>query len=191
MISKTVETQRKRTATEAYSNIDQAKEDKLRQTKIKKIHEAEQDSRNGSIISTDKASEISQAVRQQNQQKIVNRNKVSMTNILKNLAALKNEIKMSVVDNKINEDLNVSAMNNVIHLRQIDSEFTDVSRAIAYIDEYNTRPSKIITNVLKNCSKTTWAFKYAPIEPGVYANRIPLKDSKSVKPIKEPLSSKF
>ena len=71
----------------AYAGMDQKEQDQHRQIKIKRLQEFEQESRNESVISTDKASEISSANRYQIQRHI--KPALSMTNILKNLAFLK------------------------------------------------------------------------------------------------------
>jgi hypothetical protein len=72
----------------SYASMDQIKEqDQHRQIKMKRLQEFEQESKNESVISTDKASEISSAHRFQTQRHV--KPTVSMTNILKNLSLLK------------------------------------------------------------------------------------------------------
>lgn len=149
-----------------YSSLDTTKDsDKYRQLKIKKLHEAYGDSKNESVISTDKASEISLAIRQQVQRPLI-RPQVSMSNIFKSLTNLKNEVKMSVYD---------ESSKNVVHLDQLDSDKIGVSQCLSFIEEYNTRAPKIILNWMRNVQKQTNTFQYAPIKPEVYNSQIPLK----------------
>jgi deoxyadenosine/deoxycytidine kinase len=100
-----------------------------------------------------------------------------MTDLLKRLHVFKNDVKTSVLDNSINEDMSLSTKNNVVHLRQLDSNITDVYKAINYIEELNGRPYKIINNCLKNNSKTVSRKSYTAIDPHLYTSRIILKDS--------------
>ena len=79
------EPSRKRTYQELASNTTMPikDSDKYRQVKMKKIHEFDRDSRNESVISTEKTSEVSHIIRKQNQQKQMANKKVSMGDLLK------------------------------------------------------------------------------------------------------------
>lgn len=161
----------------AYPSVDQIKDvDKFSSSyKMRKTHDGDDESR----ISTDLTSHLSLSIRKPVQKK-PNPPKVSMKDLLKRLTGLKNEVKSVVLDNRINEDMEMATKNNVIHLRQLDSEKTDVYRAVSYIDDYNSRSFKIITNVLINTNKSLMVKRPMRIEPALYTDRIALKDPKDV-----------
>lgn len=111
--SKDTEIMRKRTFNVDYSGMEP---DKYRQVKMKKIYEKQPDITKDSVISTDKTSEISLVVRHSTLPKV--RPTVSMSNIFKQLAQLKKEVKQSVFDDQ---------NKNVIHLSHLESEQMDLS----------------------------------------------------------------
>lgn len=162
----TYDNPRKRLNSNQYSAIDNSKEYGYGPVKIKKLTEGHHDGMNRSVISTDKTSEVSLAVRHM-QRPIPPRprQQVSMTNLFKKIENLKKEIKTDIYDNE---------SKNIIKLSEIDSSRIGVSQCISFIDEYNMRAPKIIMNCLNNVQRHGKNNpQYAQIKLEIYNTQIP------------------
>eukprot|EP00345_Euplotes_harpa_P010105 CAMPEP_0168338734 /NCGR_PEP_ID=MMETSP0213-20121227/13029_1 /TAXON_ID=151035 /ORGANISM="Euplotes harpa, Strain FSP1.4" /LENGTH=177 /DNA_ID=CAMNT_0008344605 /DNA_START=425 /DNA_END=954 /DNA_ORIENTATION=- len=140
--------------------------------KMRRIEEAELESKHESNISLDKVSEHSSAMRSQTHRHI--KPPVSMNNILKNLSLLKNEVKMNIYD---------ETNKNIVHLNQLDSTKIGITQSLVYIEEYNSRAPKIIENCLFNIYKNRSKRQYTNIDQEIYTFQMPLRP-----PSAEPIS---
>lgn len=133
------ESQRKRMYSSNFSAAaDSSREtDKYRMTKMQKVQETPSEIRNESVISTDKTSEKSHTIVHQGQ-RVVMRPQVSISNIFKSIAILKNEVKMTIFeeDNK-----------NIIHLKNLNMDRGEsIGKVLGHIEEVNSRAPLIIAN---------------------------------------------
>lgn len=136
-----------------------------RPLKQKKLSESHVDIRNESIISTEKASDISALVKPT--KRVVKKPRVDMDELFKKIETLKNNVKQNIEDD---------SAKSIIQLSSLDSSRIWVTQWITFIDEYNSRPSKIIENWLKNVQMHGKNKpKYTPIKQEIYTSQIPLK----------------
>lgn len=118
--STSLENPRKRLNSNQYSGLETTKEYGYGPVKIKKLTDGNLDGMNRSVISTDKTSEISLAVRHMHKPLPPRpRPQVSMNNLFKKIENLKKEIKAEIHDHD---------SKNVIKLSQIDSNRIGVSQ---------------------------------------------------------------
>jgi hypothetical protein len=76
----------------------------------------------------------------------------------------------------VKQNIENNSSKNIIELSSLDSSQIWVTQWITFIDEYNSRPSKIIENWLKNVQMHGKNKpKYTPIKQEIYSNQIPLK----------------